>query len=188
MFNIKDILTISIILFSIIDVLGSIPVIIDLKRKSGSIQSLHATIAAGSIMIVFLFVGEFILKIFGIDVESFSVAGAIIILILGMEMILDRSFFKTTPAASKTSSIVPLAFPLLAGAGSLTTILSLKAAYAEINILIGIILNLIFVYVVLKSSNWLERKIGEGGFSIIRKVFGIILLSLAIKLFKANWG
>jgi len=184
--NIKDILTISIILFSIIDIIGSIPIVIDLKKKSGHIDSLKATIVAGVLMISFLFIGEGILKLLGIDVQSFSVAGAIIILILGMEMILDRSFFKTDPSTPKTTSIVPLAFPLIAGAGSLTTILSLKAAYSEVNILIGIILNLIFVYIVLRSSDWLEKKIGKGGFDIMIKVFGIILLSLAIKLLKQN--
>ena len=184
--DIKEILTVSVILFSIIDILGSIPIIIDLKKKTGQIDSLKATLVAGVLMIAFLFVGEIILKIFGIDVESFSVAGAIIILIIGMEMILDRTFFKTHVSAPSTTSVVPIAFPLIAGAGSLTTILSLKAAYDEINILIGIILNLVFVFIVLRSSNWLERKIGEGGFSIMRKVFGIILLSLAIKLLKAN--
>lgn len=184
--NLKDILTITVILFSIIDILGSIPIIIDLKKKSGQVDSLRATVVAGVLMIVFLYVGEVILKVFGIDVESFSVAGAIIIFILGMEMILDRTFFKTHVTKPSATSIVPLAFPLIAGAGSLTTILSLKAAYEEIDILIGIVVNLVFVFIVLKSSDWLERKIGEAGFSIMRKVFGIILLSLAIKLFKAN--
>lgn len=184
--NVREILTISVILFSIIDILGSIPIIIDLKKKTGQVDSFKATIVAGALMIAFLYVGEIILQVFGIDVESFSVAGAIIILILGMEMILDRTFFKTTVSTPSSTSVVPLAFPLIAGAGSLTTILSLKAAYDEINILIGIILNLVLVFIVLKSSGWLERKIGEGGFSIMRKVFGIILLSLAIKLLKAN--
>ncbi len=184
--NLKDILTISVILFSIIDIVGSIPIIIDLKKKAGHIDSLKATIVAGVLMIAFLFIGEAILKLLGIDVESFSVAGAIIILIIGMEMILDRTFFKTDPTTPKTTSIVPLAFPLIAGAGSLTTILSLKAAYAQIDILIGIIINLVFVFIVLKSSNWLEKKIGKGGFDILRKVFGIILLSLAVKLLKEN--
>lgn len=184
--NIKDILTVTIILFSIIDIVGSIPIILDLKKKAGHIDSLRATIVAGVLMVAFLFIGEIILNLFGIDVQSFSVAGAIIIFIIGMEMILDRSFFKTNPSTPKTTSIVPLAFPLIAGAGSLTTILSLKAAYSEIDILIGIIVNLLFVYIVLRSSDWLERKIGKGGFDILRKVFGIILLSLAIKLFKEN--
>lgn len=186
MIKFKEIASVTLILFSIIDILGSIPIIIDLRKKSGKIESGKATLVAGIIMIAFLFIGEAILKLFGIDVESFAVAGAIIILILGMEMILDRSFFKQDHDTSNAASIVPLAFPLIAGAGSLTTILSLKAVYGHYNILIGIIVNLIFVYVVLKSSVWLERKLGQGGFNILRKVFGIILLSLAVKLLKEN--
>jgi multiple antibiotic resistance protein len=186
MFSFKEIASVTLILFSIIDILGSIPIIIDLRKKSGKIESGKATLVAGVIMIAFLYIGEGILNLFGIDVESFAIAGAIIILIIGMEMILDRSFFKTEPGLSNSASVVPLAFPLIAGAGSLTTILSLKAAYGEFNILIGIIVNLVFVYIVLKSSEWLEKKLGQGGFNILRKVFGIILLSLAIKLLKDN--
>jgi len=186
MVNFKEIATVTLILFSIIDILGSIPIIIDLRKKNGHIESGKATLVAGVIMIAFLFIGEGILNLFGIDVESFAIAGAIIILIIGMEMILDRSFFKQEPGVSGSASIVPLAFPLIAGAGSLTTILSLKAAYSQTNILIGIVMNLLFVFLVLKSSVWLERKLGQSGFNILRKVFGIILLSLAIKLFKDN--
>lgn len=186
MINFKEIATVTLILFSIIDILGSIPIIIDLRKKNGKIESGKATLVAGIIMIAFLFIGEVILNLFGIDVESFAIAGAIIILIIGMEMILDRSFFKQDPGVENSASIVPLAFPLIAGAGSLTTILSLKAAYGQTNILIGIIVNLVFVFIVLKSSVWLEKKLGQGGFNILRKVFGIILLSLAIKLLKDN--
>ncbi len=186
MVNFKEIASVTLILFSIIDILGSIPIIIDLRKKNGHIESGKATIVAGVIMLAFLFIGEAILNLFGIDVASFAIAGAIIVLIIGMEMILDRSFFKNEPGIGSSASIVPLAFPLIAGAGSLTTILSLKAAYGQTNIFIGIIVNLIFVYIVLKSSVWLERKIGQGGFNIIRKVFGIILLSIAIKLLKDN--
>lgn len=186
MLNFKEIASVTLILFSIIDILGSIPIIIDLRKKNGKIESGKATLVAGIIMITFLFVGEGILHLFGIDVESFAIAGAIIILIIGMEMILDRSFFKQETGTTNSASIVPLAFPLIAGAGSLTTILSLKAAYGETNILIGIIVNLIFVFIVLKSSVWLEKKLGQEGFNVLRKVFGIILLSLAIKLIKDN--
>lgn len=186
MINFKEIATVTLILFSIIDILGSIPVIIDLRKKNGKIESGKATLVAGVIMIAFLFIGEVILNLFGIDVESFAIAGAIIILIIGMEMILDRSFFKQEQGLGNSASIVPLAFPLIAGAGSLTTILSLKAAYGQTNILIGIIVNLIFVFIVLKSSGWLEKKLGQEGFNILRKIFGIILLSLAIKLIKDN--
>ena len=160
--------------------------ILGFSEKNGHIESGKATLVAGVIMIAFLFLGEVILNLFGIDVESFAIAGAIIILIIGMEMILDRSFFKQDPGVENSASIVPLAFPLIAGAGSLTTILSLKAAYGQTNILIGIIVNLVFVFIVLKSSVWLEKKLGQGGFNILRKVFGIILLSLAIKLLKDN--
>jgi len=186
MLNFKEIASVTLILFSIIDILGSIPIIIDLRKKNGKVESGKATLVAGIIMIAFLFIGESILNLFGIDVESFAIAGAIIILIIGMEMILDRSFFKQNPDITNSASIVPLAFPLIAGAGSLTTILSLKAAYGQTNILIGIVVNLLFVYIVLKSSVWLEKKLGQGGFNILRKVFGIILLSLAIKLIKDN--
>lgn len=184
--NIKEILSVTLILFSIIDILGSIPIIIDLRRSRGKVESGKATIVAGIIMIAFLYIGEGILRLFNIDVESFSIAGAIIIFILGMEMILDRTFFRPQVDAPSATSIVPLAFPLIAGAGTLTTILSLKAAYQPLSILIGIILNLIFVYIVLMSSGWLERRLGHSGFSILRKVFGIILLSLAVKLIKDN--
>ncbi len=187
MLNIGEIVSVTLILFSIIDILGSIPIIIDLRKKAGKIESGKATLVAGIIMITFLFLGESILKMFNIDVASFSVAGAIIILIIGMEMILDRDFFRSDPDTSDASSIVPLAFPLIAGAGSLTTILSLKAAYGQMNILIGIIINMVFVYIVLKSASWLEKKIGKAGFNIMRKVFGIILLSLAVKLLKENF-
>jgi len=186
MFNFKEIASVTLILFSIIDILGSIPVVIDLRKKYGEIESGKATLVAGIIMIAFLFIGEAILNLFGLDVSSFAIAGAIIILIIGMEMILDRSFFKQDPHIGTSASIVPLAFPLIAGAGSLTTILSLKAVYDQTNILIGIVVNLVFVFIVLKSSSWLEKMLGQGGFNILRKVFGIILLSLAIKLLKDN--
>lgn len=186
MISFKEIASVTIILFSIIDILGSIPIIIDLRKKNGKIESGKATLVAGAIMIIFLYVGKVILNLFGIDVESFAVAGAIIILILGMEMVLDRSFFKQDLDTSGAASIVPLAFPLIAGAGTLTTILSLKAVYGQTNILIGIVVNLVFIYIVLKSSVWLEKKLGQGGFNILRKIFGIILLSLAVKLFKEN--
>jgi len=187
MLNFKEILSVTLILFSIIDILGSIPVIISLRRQTGRIESEQATLAAGALMIVFLFLGESILKLFGVDVSSFAVAGAIIIFLVGMEMILGRNIFRA-PTHVGTASIVPLAFPLIAGAGTMTTIISLRAEYATINILAGILLNLVFVYIVLKSSTWLEKKLGEAGTDILRKVFGIILISIAIKLFKSNLG
>jgi multiple antibiotic resistance protein len=192
MFNFKEIISVSLILFSVIDILGSIPIIIDLRKRVGYVQSEKATLVAGVIMVAFLFLGESLLSLFGIDVESFAIAGALIMFLIGMEMILGIELFKPDPQGdASSSSIVPLAFPLIAGAGTMTTLISLRAEYAQANILIGIFLNLAFVYIVLKTSSWLERKLGAGGFNILRKVFGIILLAIAIKLFKnniMNWG
>ncbi|MGW8123050.1 MarC family protein [Roseivirga echinicomitans] len=188
MFNFREILSVTLILFSVIDILGSIPIVIDLRKKVGQVESGKATLVAGVLMILFLFGGDNLLGLFGIDVGSFAIAGAIVMFIIGMEMILGRSFFKNEPieGATNSSSIVPIAFPLIAGAGTLTTLVSIKAEYGELNILVGIIVNLAFVYLVLKSTDWLEKKIGAGGISVLQKVFGIILLSIAIKLFKDN--
>lgn len=186
MLDITQIISVSLILFSVIDIIGSIPIIIDLRQKVGHVQSEKATLVAGILMILFLFVGDNLLQLFGIDVGSFAIAGSIIMFIIGMEMILGQNFFKNEPNAKASSTVVPIAFPLIAGAGTLTTIISLKAEYHEWNILIGIVVNLLFVYLVLKSTNWLEKKIGEGGMGLLRKVFGIILLSISIKLFKDN--
>lgn len=186
MFSFKEIISVTLILFSVIDILGSIPVIIDLRKREGHVQSLKATVISGILMILFLFLGKSILGLFGLDVESFAVAGSIIMFILALEMILGVRFFQEDNESKGTGSIVPLAFPLIAGAGTLTTILSLKVVYSTQNILAGIVLNLIFVYLVLKSTNWLERKLGESGFSILRRVFGIILLAIAVKIFKDN--
>ncbi len=171
-----------------IDILGSIPIIIELRKKEGRIQSEKATIVAGILMVIFLFLGESILRLFGIDVQSFAVAGAIIMFLLGMEMVLGVVIFKSdTESGENSSTIVPLAFPLIAGAGTMTTLISLRAEFSQPNVLVGIFLNLVFVYIVLKTSGWLEKKIGKAGFNILRKVFGIILLSIAIKLFKNNF-
>ena len=184
MFNFKEIISVSLILFSVIDIIGSVPIIIDLRKKFGHVQSEKATLVSGMIMIAFLFLGESILKLFGIDISSFAIAGAIIMFLLGMEMILGLQFFKSDPEESKSASIVPLAFPLIAGAGTMTTLISLKAEYSTANILIGVVVNLLFVYLVLKTCGWLEKRIGKAGFNVLRKVFGIVLLSIAIKLFK----
>ncbi|WP_338869343.1 MarC family protein [Spirosoma sp. SC4-14] len=187
MFNIKEIASVTLILFSVIDVIGSLPVLIDLRKKVGKIESERATLVSGALMISFLFVGERLLKLFGVDVASFAVAGALIIFLIGLEMILGRTIFK--PEESSTGGathIVPIAFPLIAGAGTLTTIISLRAEYQIVNIIIGIIINLILIYVVLKSSGWLETRLGSGGLAVLRKIFGIILLAIAIKLFKTN--
>ncbi|MBC6400844.1 MAG: MarC family protein [Ekhidna sp.] len=183
-FNFKEIISVSLILFSVIDILGSIPIIIDLRKKFGHVQSEKATIVSGIIMIVFLFLGEHILELLGIDINSFAIAGAIVMFLLGMEMVLGLQFFKADPEESKNASIVPLAFPLIAGAGTMTTLISLKAEYTNSNILIGVVVNLLFVYLVLKTCAWLERKIGKAGFNILRKVFGIILLAISIRIFK----
>ena len=182
--NFKEIITATMILFAVIDVIGSIPIIIDLRRKVGHIQSEKASIVVAIIMIAFLFVGEEILKLIGIDVNSFAVAGAFVLLFLALEMILGIQLYKDE--APETASVVPLAFPLIAGAGSMTTILSLRAEYETINIIIAIVINSIFVYIVLKSSKKIERLLGKGGINVVRKIFGIILMAIAVKLFAAN--
>lgn len=183
----NEIVSVSLILFSVIDIIGSIPIIIDLKKKGGGkIQSGKATIVAGVLMILFLFLGESILGLFHLDVQSFAVAGAIVIFLLGLEMVLGISIFKEDESLARSASVVPIAFPLIAGAGTMTTILTLKAAYHTSNIFVGIILNLILVFVVLKLSNWIEQKIGRGGEAVLRKVFGIILLAISVKIFREN--
>ena len=174
------------ILFAIIDILGSIPVVISLRNKVGHIQSEKASIVALVLMILFLFIGEEMLKIIGLDISSFAIAGSVVIFIIAMEMILGINLFKEE--APESASIVPLAFPLIAGSGTLTTLLSLKSEYATQNIIVGIILNMIFVYIVLKNTIYLEKILGKTGLNIMRKAFGIILLAIAIKLFRNNTG
>lgn len=189
MFDLKEILSVTLILFSVIDILGSIPIVINLRKKVGFIQSEKATVAAGILMVLFLLLGESILSLFGIGVDDFAIAGALIIFALGAEMILGIEIFKPDTEASATStSIVPIAFPLIAGAGTLTTILTLKSEFYQINIGIGILINLIIVFAVLKSTTWLEKKLGRTGLDVLRRIFGIILLSIAIKIFKSNLG
>jgi len=185
-FNLKEVFTATMILFAVIDIIGNVPIIIDLRAKVGQIQSEKASIIAGLIMIAFLFLGKSILNVIGIDVNSFAVAGSLILFFLALEMILGISLYKEDDTNSVTASVFPLAFPLIAGPGSLTTILSLRAEYATINITIAIILNMIFMYIVLKTSAKIERIIGETGISIIRKVFGVILLAISVKLFASN--
>ncbi len=182
--NFKEIITATMILFAVIDIIGSIPIIIDLRQKVGHIQSEKASIVAMLIMITFLFVGAEILKLIGIDVYSFAVAGAFVLLFLALEMILGIQLYKEE--SPETASVVPLAFPLIAGAGTMTTILSLKAEFQTVNIIVAIILNILFVYIVLKSSKKIERIIGKGGINVIRKIFGVILLAIAVKLFTSN--
>ena len=181
----KEIATVGMVLFAVIDILGSIPIIVDLRTKVGHIQSEKATIVAMIIMILFLFVGEELLKLIGIDVNSFAVAGSFVLFFLALEMILGIRLYKDEEE-SKTASIVPIAFPLIAGAGTMTTLLSLKSQYHTINIIIAILLNMLVVYLVLKSSSKIEKMLGKSGLGIIRKVFGVVLLAIAVKLFGAN--
>lgn len=185
-FNYKQILSVTMILFAIIDILGSIPVVISLRNKVGHIQSEKASVVALLIMILFLFIGDEMLKIIGLDVSSFAIAGSVVIFIIAMEMILGINFFRED--VPESASIVPLAFPLIAGSGTLTTLLSLKSEYATQNIIVGIILNICFVYIVLKNTIYLEKLLGKTGLNIMRKAFGIILLAIAIKLFRNNTG
>ncbi len=186
MLNFKEIFSVTLILFSVIDILGSIPSIMTIRKREGKIHAEKATIISAVLMVLFLYLGQSILQLFGLDVFSFAVAGAIVIFIVALEMILGITLIKDDPDAKGTGSIVPLAFPLIAGAGTLTTILSLRAVYTEINILVGILVNLVFVYAVLRSSLWLERVIGKSGFAVLRRVFGVILLAIAVKIFKSN--
>ena len=182
----KELLTISFTLFAVIDILGSIPVLISLKDKmGGQIQSLQATIASGALMVLFLFLGQQLLNLLGVDVQSFAVAGSLVIFLIGFEMILGVDFFKQDNNP-KSGSMVPIAFPLIAGSGTLTTIMSLKANYHDINILIGILINLVVIFVVLKSLNWVERALGPSGLIVIRKFFCVILLAIAVKIFASN--
>jgi multiple antibiotic resistance protein len=185
-FDFKEILTATMILFAVIDILGSIPIIIRLRQKVGHIQSEKATVVAAIIMIIFLFVGERILNIIGIDVNSFAIAGAFIIFFLALEMILGIKFYRDDEP--ETASIVPIAFPLIAGAGTLTSILSLRAEFQAQNIIVAIILNVVLVYIVLKATKRFENFLGKAGIAILQKVFGVILLAIAIKLFASNIG
>ncbi|GAB5564768.1 MAG: MarC family protein [Winogradskyella sp.] len=186
-FNIKEIITAFMVLFAVIDIIGNIPIIIDLRKKVGHIQSEKASIIAGVIMIVFLFVGKSLLNLIGIDVNSFAVAGAFILFFIALEMILGITLYKQEESNAITASVFPLAFPLIAGPGSLTTLLSLRAEFEHTeNIIVAVILNVVFIYIVLKTSSKIERIIGPNGINIIRKVFGVILLAIAVKLFASN--
>lgn len=181
----KEIFTATMILFAVIDIVGSIPIIIELRSKVGHIQSEKASIVSAIIMIAFLFVGERMLTLIGIDVNSFAVAGSLVIFFLALEMILGIQLYKDE--SPDTASIVPLAFPLIAGAGTLTTLLAIRAEYETINIVAAILINTIFVYAVLKSSKKIEKVLGKGGLGVIRKIFGVVLLAIAVKLFAANF-
>jgi multiple antibiotic resistance protein len=185
-FNPKEILSVTMILFAIIDILGAIPVIIQLRQRAGRIQSEKTSIVVLVLMVVFLFVGDRLLDIIGLDIASFAIAGSLVIFFIAMEMILGIHLFKSSEELSDTVSIVPLAFPLIAGAGTMTTLLSLKSQYQTQNILVGIVINTLFVYLVLKNVQWLEKLFGKTGIEILRKAFGVILLAIAIKLFRSN--
>jgi multiple antibiotic resistance protein len=184
--RILDVFSVFMVLFAVIDITGSIPYILELKRKSGEIESAKATLVAYAILLLFLFIGEPFLKLFGVDINSFAIAGSFVLLFLGLEMVLGIEFFKYE--SLKHSSIFPLAFPLIAGAGSMTTIISLKAAYSLWTIFIALSLNMLIVYLVLRATRLVERILGPTGILILTKVFGIILLAIAIRLFLSNTG
>ena len=183
-FNLREVATVGMVLFAVIDIVGSIPIIINLRAKHGHIESEKASLVAGLIMIVFLFIGKEFLSLIGIDVHSFAVAGSFVLFFLALEMILGIHLYRDEEANS--ASIVPIAFPLIAGAGTMTTLLSLRSQFHTINILIGIILNIILVYIVLKSSGKIEKMLGKNGLGVVRKTFGVVLLAIAVKLFAAN--
>jgi multiple antibiotic resistance protein len=182
----KETITITFTLFAVIDILGSIPILISLKEKmGGTIRSTQATVASGLFMILFLFLGQPFLTLLGLDVQSFAVAGSIVIFIIGLEMILGLDFFKQDDNP-KSGSVVPIAFPLIAGSGTLTTVMSLKADYHDINILFGILINCVVIFLVLKSLNRIEKFLGPSGLIVVRKFFGVILLAIAVKIFGSN--
>ena len=182
----KDILSISMILFAVIDIIGSLPVIIETRKRVGLIHAEKATIASLIIMVLFLFLGESILNLIGIDVSSFAIAGSLVIFFLALEMILGIRLYKDE--VPETASIVPIAFPLIAGTGTMTTLISLQSQYSTENILVGIAVNMIVVYIELRLVEPIEKLLGKAGISIIRKVFGIVLMAIAIKLFRTNLG
>ncbi|QEC40951.1 MarC family protein [Pseudobacter ginsenosidimutans] len=180
-------ITVTFTLFAVIDIFGSIPLLISLKQKMGGIHEARATMISGALMIVFLFAGEKFLGVLGLDVGSFAVGGSIVIFILGLEMVLGIEFFKAE-GDSKSGSLVPIAFPLIAGSGTLTTIISLNANYDKWEILIGILANLLIVYLVLRSLNYIAKLLGQAGLLAVRKFFGVILLAIAVKIFATNVG
>ncbi len=184
--NFREIFTAGMVLFAVIDIIGSVPIIIDLRQKVGHIKSEKASIVALVLMILFLFVGESILTLIGIDVNSFAIAGSFVLFFLAIEMILGVKLYKDD--IPETASIVPIAFPLIAGAGTMTSLLAMRAEYEVQNIIVAIVANIIVVYAVLKSSKRIEKVLGQGGIAVLRKVFGIILLAIAVKLFRTNLG
>ena len=186
-FKLDELLTIVFTLFAVIDIVGSIPLLIAMKEKSGAIKSLKVTLISGGLMILCLFLGKPFLQLLGLDVKSFAVGGSIVIFLLGLEMVLGHEIFKGDKNA-QSGAVVPIAFPIIAGSGTLTTIMSLKANFEEAYILGGILVNLIIVFLVLKSLNFIERMLGPGGLLAVRKFFGVILLAIAVKIFSSNIG
>lgn len=182
----KNVVTVSMILFAVIDIVGSIPVVIEIRKRAGSIHPEKATFTSLLIMLLFLFLGENILKLIGLDISSFAIAGAFVLFFISLEMILGIKIHKNE--LPETASIVPIAFPLIAGAGTMTTLLSLRSEYETIEIIIGIVLNLIIVYLCLKNLRFLEKLLGPTGIGVVQKVFGFILLAIAVKLFRTNVG
>ncbi len=183
-FDVKEIVSATMVLFAVVDIIGSVPIIINLRKKAGRIQSEKTAIVAGILLILFLFIGKQLLNLFGVTVEAFAVAGAFILFFLALEMILGITLYKgTTP---ETASIIPLAFPMVAGAGALTTVLSLRAKFYVENIIVAILINMIIVYVVLKSSEKIEKFLGKQGITVIHNLFGVILLAIAVNLFTTN--
>lgn len=184
-FTINELLTVTFTLFAVIDIVGSIPLLITLREKMGGINSAKATLVSGGLMILFLFFGESFLRILGLDKRSFAVGGSIVIFLIGLEMVLGHEIFKADKD-SKAGTVVPIAFPVIAGSGTLTTVMSLKANYDELVIVIGILLNLVVIYIGLRSLNFIERVLGEAGLLAVRKFFGVILLAIAVKIFSSN--
>lgn len=186
-FDLQQFLTVSFTLFAVVDAIGSIPLLIALKTKMGGIREFKVTLISGVLMVGFLFVGQPFLALLGVTVSAFAVGGSIVIFLLGLEMVLGHEIFKSDKNA-KAGTVVPIAFPVIAGSGTLTTVMSLRANFDEVNILLGILVNLILVYIVLKSLRWIERALGEAGLIAVRKFFGVILLAIAVKIFGSNMG
>jgi multiple antibiotic resistance protein len=186
-FQVDELLTVTFTLFAVIDIVGSIPLLISLKEKMGAIRSIQATLVSGALMILFLYAGKPFLKMLGLDIRSFAVGGSVVIFLLGLEMVLGHEIFKGDKNA-QSGTVVPIAFPIIAGSGTLTTIMSLKANFDESYILAGILINLVVVYIVLKSLKFIEHMLGEAGLLAVRKFFGVILLAIAVKIFSTNIG
>lgn len=184
-FSWSQIFKTTMVLFAVIDILGSVPLIIKLKEKSGDISPVRTSLVSLGIMIGFLILGESILNIFGVDIRSFAVAGSLVIFALALEMIMGWHLFRDE-VTGKVASVIPLAFPIIAGAGTMTSIISLKAEFSEVNIVMGIVINVLIIYIVLRLTKKIENLLGEGGIAIVKKVFGIILLAIAVKLFSSN--